>query len=127
METYHFHRLRFFAIFKLVSAPFQFIRFSLINKSKGSADMGASDHIKRKPIPKNAGSTHTHLNRELVESSPDGVIDRTEAISHRIRTAGRKRINEKTIRKLSLPNRIEDGEYKNEWTFFRKKRKIVPQ
>ena len=38
----------------------------------------------------NADPTRTHLNRELVEF-PDGVSDRTEAISHRIRTAGIKR------------------------------------
>ena len=55
-----------------------------INKAKGSADTGASDHIERKSIPKNADPTRTHLNRELVEF-PDGVTDRTEAISHRIR------------------------------------------
>lgn len=61
-----------------------------INKAKGSADTGASDHIERKTIPKNADLTRTHLNRELVEF-PDGVSDRTEAISHRIRTAGIKR------------------------------------
>ena len=61
-----------------------------INKVKGSADTGASDHIERKTIPKNADPTRTHLNRELVEF-PDGVSDRTEAISHRIRTAGIKR------------------------------------
>ena len=61
-----------------------------INKAKGSADTGASDHIERKAIPKNADPTRTHLNRELVEF-PDGVSDRTEAISHRIRTAGIKR------------------------------------
>ena len=61
-----------------------------INKAKGSADTGASDHIERKTIPKNADPTRTHLNRELVEF-PDGVFDRTEAISHRIRTAGIKR------------------------------------
>ena len=61
-----------------------------INKAKGSADTGASDHIERKTIPKNADPTRTHLNRELVEF-PDGVSDRTEAISHRIRTAGIKR------------------------------------
>lgn len=61
-----------------------------INKAKGLADTGASDHIERKSIPKNADSTRTHLNRELVEF-PDGVSDRTEAISHRIRTAGIKR------------------------------------
>ena len=61
-----------------------------INKAKGSADTGASDHIERKTTPKNADPTRTHLNRELVEF-PDGVSDRTEAISHRIRTAGIKR------------------------------------
>lgn len=61
-----------------------------INKAKGSADTGASDHIERKTIPKNADPTRTHLNRELVEF-PDGVSDRTEAISHRIHTAGIKR------------------------------------
>ena len=61
-----------------------------INKAKGSADTGASDHIERKTIPKNADPTRTHLNCELVEF-PDGVSDRTEAISHRIRTAGIKR------------------------------------
>ena len=61
-----------------------------INKAKGSADTGASDHIERKTILKNADPTRTHLNRELVEF-PDGVSDRTEAISHRIRTAGIKR------------------------------------
>ena len=60
------------------------------NKAKGSADTGASDHIERKTMPKNADPTRTHLNRELVEF-PDGVADRTEAISHRIRTAGIKR------------------------------------
>ena len=61
-----------------------------INKAKGSADTGASDHIERKTTPKNADPTRIHLNRELVEF-PDGVADRTEAISHRIRTAVIKR------------------------------------
>ncbi len=61
-----------------------------INKAKGSADTGASDHIERKTTPKNADPTRTHLNRELVQF-PDGVADRTGAISHRIRTAGIKR------------------------------------
>ena len=54
------------------------------------ADTGASDHIERKTIPKNANPTRTHLNREPVEF-PDGVSDRTETISHRIRTADIKR------------------------------------
>ena len=61
-----------------------------INKAKGAADTGASDHIERKTTPKNADPTRTHLNRELVQF-PNGVADRTEAISHRIRTAGIKR------------------------------------
>ena len=61
-----------------------------INKAKGSADTGASDYIERKTMPKNADPTRTHLNRELVQF-PDGVADRTGAISHRIRTAGIKR------------------------------------
>ena len=61
-----------------------------INKAKGSADTGASDHIERKTIPKNADPTRTCLNRELVDF-PDGVTNRTEAINHRIRTAGIKR------------------------------------
>ena len=61
-----------------------------INKAKGSADTGASDHIERKTTPKNADPTRTHLNRELVQF-PDGVADRTEAINHRIRTAGIRR------------------------------------
>ena len=55
------------------------------NKAKGSADTGASDHIERKTIPKNADPTRTCLNRELVDF-PDGVTNRTEAINHRIRT-----------------------------------------
>ena len=60
------------------------------NKANGSADTGASDHIERKTIPKNADPTRTCLNRELVDF-PDGVTNRTEAINHRIRTAGIKR------------------------------------
>lgn len=60
------------------------------NKAKGSADTGASDHIERKTIPKNADPARTCLNRELVDF-PDGVTDRTGAINHRIRTAGIKR------------------------------------
>lgn len=60
------------------------------NKAKGSADTGASDHIERKTVPKNADPTRTCLNRELVDF-PDGVTDRTGAINHRIHTAGIKR------------------------------------
>ena len=73
-----------------------------INKAKGSADTGASDHIERKTMPKNADPTRTHLNRELVEF-PDGVADRTEAISHRIRTAGiRRKITPDQVRAIRI-------------------------
>ena len=73
-----------------------------INKAKGSADAGASDHIERKTMPKNADPTRTHLNRELVEF-PDGVADRTEAISHRIHTAGiRRKITPDQVRAIRL-------------------------
>ncbi len=73
-----------------------------INKAKGSADTGASDHIERKTTPKNADPTRTHLNRELVEF-PDGVADRTEAISYRIRTAGiRRKITPDQVRAIRI-------------------------
>ncbi|MBM6735524.1 plasmid recombination protein [Mediterranea massiliensis] len=94
-----------------------------INKAKGSADTGASDHIERKTIPKNADPTRTHLNRELVEF-PDGVSDRTEAISHRIRTAGIKRkITPGQVRAIRIVlsgthedmTRIQDGGRLDEW------------
>ena len=72
-----------------------------INKAKGSADTGASDHIERKTTPKNA-PTRTHLNRELVQF-PDGVADRTGAISHRIRTAGvRRKITPDQVRAIRI-------------------------
>ena len=73
-----------------------------INKAKGSADTGASDHIERKTTPKNTDPTRTHLNRELVQF-PDGVADRTEAISHRIRTAGiRRKITSDQVRAIRI-------------------------
>ena len=51
---------------------------------------------------KNADPTRTHLNRELVEF-PDGVADRTEAISHRIHTAGiRRKITPDQVRAIRI-------------------------
>ena len=94
-----------------------------INKAKGSADTGASDHIERKTTPKNADPTRTHLNRELVQF-PDGVADRTEAISHRIRTAGIKRkITPDQVRAIRIVlsgthedmARVQDEGRLNEW------------
>ena len=94
-----------------------------INKAKGSADTGASDHIERKTMPKNADPTRTHFNRELVEF-PDGVADRTEAISHRIRTAGiRRKITSDQVRAIRIVLsgthedmiRVQDEDRLDEW------------
>ena len=94
-----------------------------INKAKGSADTGVSDHIERKTMPKNADPTRTHLNRELVQF-PDGVADRTEAISHRIRTAGiRRKITPDQVRAIRIVLsgthedmvRVQDEGRLNEW------------
>ena len=55
-----------------------------------------SCHIERKDakgkiyVPDNANADRTHLNRELVRL-PEGVSNRTEAIQHRIDTAGLRR------------------------------------
>ena len=57
-----------------------------IEKAKG-ADSGMSAHIERTIQPKNADPKRTHLNRELIQF-PDGVHNRTEAIQHRLDTAG---------------------------------------
>ena len=60
-----------------------------LEKAKG-ADGAMSTHIERTVHPKNADSTRTHLNRELVQF-PEGVKNRTQAIAHRIETAGIRR------------------------------------
>ena len=46
-----------------------------------------SSHIERKISPANADITRTYLNEELIEF-PQGVTNRTEAIQHRLDTAG---------------------------------------
>ena len=60
-----------------------------LEKAKGS-DSGMSAHIERTIDPKNADKERTHLNREMI-TFPDGVTNRTEAIQHRLETAGLKR------------------------------------
>ena len=60
-----------------------------LEKAKG-ADSGMSAHIERTIQPKNANPKRTHLNRELIQF-PEGVRNRTEAIQHRLNTAGLKR------------------------------------
>ena len=70
-----------------------------------------------------AGQMDGRNNRELVEF-PDGVSDRTEAISHRIRTAGIKRkITPDQVRAIRIVlsgthedmTRIQDGGRLDEW------------
>jgi len=53
----------------------------------GGTDAAMSAHIERTIHPKNADANRTHLNRELVQF-PDGVENRTQAIQHRLDTAG---------------------------------------
>lgn len=53
-----------------------------MEKAHGS-DSGTTAHIERSVIPKNADSTRTHLNRQLIEY-PDGVTDRSAAIQRRL-------------------------------------------
>ena len=60
-----------------------------LDKAKG-ADSGMSAHIERTIHPKNADPMRTHLNRELIQF-PEGVTSRTQAIQHRLDTAGLKR------------------------------------
>lgn len=60
-----------------------------LEKAKG-ADSGMSAHIERTIHPDNADRTRTHLNRELIPF-PEKVENRTQAIAHRLETAGVKR------------------------------------
>lgn len=57
-----------------------------IEKTSGT-DAAMSAHIERTIHPKNADESRTHLNRELIRF-PDGVENRTQAIQHRLDTAG---------------------------------------
>ncbi|MFC2812543.1 MAG: MobV family relaxase [Prevotella conceptionensis] len=57
-----------------------------MEKTSGT-DAAMSAHIERTIKPKNADESRTHLNRELI-TFPDGVDNRTQAIQHRLDTAG---------------------------------------
>ena len=72
-------------------------QYAVCHLQRGSGnDSGMSCHIERKDakgkiyVPVNANADRTCLNRELV-SFPEGVSNRTEAIQHRIDTAGLRR------------------------------------
>ena len=71
-----------------------------MEKSHGT-DAGTTAHIERTVMPSNADPTRTHLNKELVELS-DGM-NRTQAIQHRLETAGLERkIGKNQVRAIHI-------------------------
>ena len=65
-------------------------------------DSRMSTHIERTVHPKNADRTRTHLNRELVQF-PEGVRNRTQAIAHRIETAGiRRKVSANQVKAIRI-------------------------
>lgn len=72
-----------------------------MEKTAGT-DSGMSAHIERTISPKNADPSRTHLNRELVRF-PDRVGNRTEAIQHRLDTAGlTRKIGKNQVRAIRI-------------------------
>lgn len=68
----------------------------------GGSDSGMSAHIERTVAPKNADANRTHLNREMI-IFPDGVTNRTEAIQHRLETAGlQRKIGKNQVRAVRI-------------------------
>ena len=72
-----------------------------MQKTRGT-DSGTSAHIERKVKPSNADEERTHLNRQLVEY-PDGVHTRTQAIQHRLETAGlTRKVGKNQVRAIRI-------------------------
>ena len=72
-----------------------------LEKAKGT-DSRMSANIERTVHPKNADRTRTHLNRELVQF-PEGVRNRTQAIAHRIETAGiRRKVSANQVKAIRI-------------------------
>ena len=72
-----------------------------LEKAKGT-DSRMSAHIERTVHPKNADRMRTHLNRELVQF-PEGVRNRTQAIAHRIETAGiRRKVSANQVKAIRI-------------------------
>lgn len=93
-----------------------------MEKAIGS-DSGMSAHIERTIAPKNADPTRTHLNQEMIEL-PDGVQNRTQAIQHRLESAGlQRKIGKNQVRAVRIMlsgshedmKRIEQAGKLNEW------------
>lgn len=80
-----------------------------LDKSPGN-ESAMTDHIERKEIAPNVDATRIHLNQELVEF-PEGVKNRTEAITHRIKNAELSRIvgkNQVQVIRVMLSGSTED-------------------
>lgn len=72
-----------------------------MQKARGT-DSGTSAHIERKIKPANADEERTHLNRQLVEY-PAGIRTRTQAIQHRLETAGlTRKIGKNQVRAIRI-------------------------
>ena len=72
-----------------------------INKASGN-DAAMTAHIERTIEPKNADKERTYLNERLVEY-PEGIKDRTQAIQHRLDTAGlTRKIGTNQVRALRI-------------------------
>lgn len=98
--------------------------YAVLHMEKASAsDSGMSAHIERTVAPKNADAERTHLNREMI-TFPDGVQNRTQAIQHRLDTAGlQRKIGKNQVRAVRIlltgspddMKRIEQTGNLNEW------------
>jgi len=93
-----------------------------LDKASGN-DAAMSAHIERTIEPKNADKNRTHLNRELI-TFPNGVINRTDAIQHRIEKAGIiRKISHNQVRAIRIMlsgspdemKRIEEAGRLNDW------------
>ena len=83
-----------------------------LDKSPGN-ESAMTDHIERKVIHPNVDPNRVHLNKELIEF-PDGVSNRTEAIQHRLKTAGLTRQvgkNQVQVIRFMLSGSPEDMEH----------------
>ena len=99
--------------------------YAVLHMEKASAsDSGMSAHIERTVAPKNADAERTHLNREMI-TFPNGVRNRTQAIRHRLDTAGLERkIGKNQVRAVRIlltgspddMKRIEQNGKLDEWS-----------
>ena len=98
--------------------------FAVLHLDKASGnDAAMTAHIERTIEPKNADRTRTHLNRELI-TFPDDVTNRTNAIQHRIETAGvTRKISQNQVRAIRIMlsgspdemKRIEKSGHLDDW------------